>query len=262
MRRRIYEVIELSQKGDRFSAWYDSSMIVLITLSLVPLLFKETTPLLEWIDRICVSVFIVDYLLRLATADYKLGVSGPLAFVRYPFTFMALVDLLSILPSLSFLNAGFKLLRLMRLSRFFRMLRMSRAFRVLRVLRAFRYSKSLRIIGEVLRRSKDSLIAVGTLALAFIVISAMVIFNAEPDSFDNYFEALYWATISLTAVGYGDIYPVTVVGRLVAMLSSIFGVAIVALPSGIVTAGYMRAIEQRLDKLEPPEEEKEPQKED
>ena len=154
---------------------------------------------------------------------------------------MALVDLMSILPSLTMLNSGFKLLRV---------LRMSRAFRVFRVFRAARYSKSIRIIAEVLRRSKESLAAVGTLALAFIIISAMIIFNAEPDSFDNFFEAVYWATISLTAVGYGDIYPVTTIGRAVAMLSSIFGVAVVALPSGIITAGYMQALEKRLDEMD------------
>ena len=241
MRKRIYEVIELAKEDDRLSAVYDSCMIVLITLSLVPLLFKASTPFLTVLDKFCVGVFIVDYLLRWATADFKLGKPGVLSFVRYPFTFMALVDLLSILPSLTVLNSGFKVLRI---------LRMSRAFRVLRVLRAFRYSKSLRIIADVLHRSKESLAAVGTLALAFILISALIIFNAEPDSFDNFFEALYWATISLTAVGYGDIYPVTVIGRVVAMLSSIFGVAVVALPSGIITAGYMRALEQRLDQLD------------
>lgn len=241
MRKRIYEVIELAQDNDRLSAIYDSCMMLLILVSLVPLLFKESTPFLQGLDHVCVSIFIVDYLLRWITADYKLGKPGLVSFVRYPFTFMALVDLLSILPSLTVLNGGFKVLRV---------LRMSRAFRVLRVLRAARYSRSLRIIAEVLRRSKESLLAVGTLAIAFIVISAMIIFNAEPDSFDNYFEALYWATISLTAVGYGDIYPVTTIGRIVAMLSSIFGVAVVALPAGIITAGYMSAIEKRLDKMD------------
>ncbi len=248
MRKRIYEVIELSRDGDRLSAVYDSTMIVLIVLSLVPLIFKQSTPLLNGIDKFCVCIFILDYLLRLATADYKLGKPGLLSFLRYPFTFMALVDLLSILPSLTVLNGGFKILRI---------LRMSRAFRVLRVLRAFRYSRSLRIIADVLHRSKESLLAVGTLALAFIVVSAMIIFNAEPDSFDNFFEALYWATISLTAVGYGDIYPVTTIGRIVAMLSSIFGVAVVALPAGIITAGYMSAIEKRLDQMDSERQEKE-----
>ena len=240
MRKRIYEVIELARENDRLSAIYDSSMILVIVLSLLPLLYKETPGALLVLDKVCVVIFMADYLLRWITADYKLG-RGGLSFVLYPFTFMALVDLMSILPSLTMLNSGFKLLRV---------LRMSRAFRVFRVFRAARYSKSIRIIGEVLRRSKESLAAVGTLALAFIFISAMIIFNAEPDSFDNFFEAVYWSTISLTAVGYGDIYPVTTIGRVVAMLSSIFGVAVVALPAGIITAGYMQALEKRLDEMD------------
>ena len=70
-----------------------------------------------------------------------------------------------------------------------------------------------------------------------------MILNVEPDSFNNYFDAVYWATVSLTTVGYGDLYPVTIVGRIVAMLSSLFGIAIVALPSGIITAGYLNEIE-------------------
>ena len=80
------------------------------------------------------------------------------------------------------------------------------------------------------------------LAIAYIFVSALVIFNAEPDSFRDFFEALYWATVLLTTVGFGDITPVTVIGRGVAMCSSIFGIAIVALPSAIITAGYMRQI--------------------
>ena len=72
--------------------------------------------------------------------------------------------------------------------------------------------------------------------------TAIVVFNVEPDTFGTFFDALYWATVSLTTVGYGDIYPVSTIGRLLAMVSSIFGIAIVALPAGIITAGYMSAI--------------------
>ena len=75
-----------------------------------------------------------------------------------------------------------------------------------------------------------------------------MIFNAEPDSFDDFFESVYWATVLLTTVGYGDIYPVTDIGRLIAMISSLFGIAIVALPAGIITAGYMKELEK--DRLE------------
>lgn len=86
------------------------------------------------------------------------------------------------------------------------------------------------------------------MAIAYVLISALVIFNVEPDSFATFFDAVYWATVSLTTVGYGDIYPVTTIGRVVTMLSSVFGIAIVALPAGIITAGYMNEINEQARK--------------
>ena len=80
------------------------------------------------------------------------------------------------------------------------------------------------------------------MAVAYILISALVIYNVEPQSFNTFFDAVYWATISLTTVGYGDIYPVTTIGRIVTMFSSVFGIAIIALPSGVITAGYLAEI--------------------
>ena len=73
-------------------------------------------------------------------------------------------------------------------------------------------------------------------------VSALVIYNVEPESFETFFDSIYWATISLTTVGYGDIYPVTTVGRIVTMVSSVFGIAIIALPSGVITAGYLDVV--------------------
>ena len=84
--------------------------------------------------------------------------------------------------------------------------------------------------------------AVATMAVAYILVSALVIYNVEPESFETFFDAIYWATISLTTVGYGDIYPVTTIGRIVTMISSAFGIAIIALPSGVITAGYLAEI--------------------
>ena len=80
------------------------------------------------------------------------------------------------------------------------------------------------------------------MAVAYILVSALVIYNVEPESFETFFDAIYWATISLTTVGYGDIYPVTTIGRIVTMISSAFGIAIIALPSGVITAGYLAEI--------------------
>lgn len=193
----------------------------------------SSQPLFFVADKVTVAIFIIDYILRWMTADYKFEKKSISSFLRYPISFMAIIDLISILPSLSFVNSGFKLLRV---------LRMIRAMRVFRVFKAMRYSRSFEIIGNVLRSSKDSLVAVCALAGGYILVSALVIFNVEPDSFNSFFDAIYWATVSLTTVGYGDIYPVSTLGRIITMVSSIFGIAIVALPAGIITAGYMNEI--------------------
>ena len=214
MRKRLYEIIEVADRGDRLSRIYDWVMMVCIVVSLIPLAFKGYHPRLLLVDKICVIVFIVDYLLRLLTADYKYHQLPPaVAFVRYPFSFLALIDLLAILPAL-------------------------------------RYSRSVRLLLNVFRSSKDPLITVGTLAAAYVVISALVIFNVEPQSFDTFFDAIYWAAVTLTTVGYGDIYPVTAVGRTIAVVSSVFGVAIVALPAGILTAGYMNELSRERENRE------------
>ena len=89
--------------------------------------------------------------------------------------------------------------------------------------------------------------AVGTFAIGYVLIAALVVFNVEPDTFDSFFDAVYWATVSLTTVGYGDIYPVSSAGRLVTMISSFMGIAVVALPSGIITAGYMEDVKESKD---------------
>lgn len=235
-RKRIFSIIEKSDGKDIVSSIYDYFMIVVIIASLVPLAFKSENKVFFIIDKVTVVIFIIDYLLRWITADYKFEKKGIVSFVHYPFSFMAIIDLISILPSLTVINDGLKVLRV---------LRMIRALRVFRVFKAMRYSKSFEIIGNVLRSSKDSLIAVCALASGYIVISALIVFNVEPDSFENFFDAVYWATVSLTTVGYGDIYPVSDVGRVITMISSVFGIAIVALPAGIITAGYMNEIDKK-----------------
>ena len=233
MRKRIFEIIELSSGSDFWSSVYDYFMMIVIVASLIPLAIKQDYPVLNVIDQVAVAVFILDYILRLCTADLKYKKKSLSSFLRYPFSFLAIIDLLSILPSIALLNESFKLLRIIRLVR---------AFRVFRIFKVLRYSKSFRIIMTVFKKEKEALMAVFTLALAYIFISAMIIYNVEPDSFDTFFSAVYWATVSLTTMGYGDIYPVTTIGRIVTMISSLFGIAIIALPAGIITAGYMKEI--------------------
>lgn len=235
MRKRIYEIIEVAEGEDKSSQIYDILMIISIVLSIVPLAFKESNVCFLAIDKITVCIFIIDYLLRIITADKKLN-EGIVSFVKYPFTPMAVIDLISILPSVMYINSSLKLLRLFRLFR---------AFRVFRVFKSFRYSKNIRIIIDVFKKQRDALTIVGVLAIGYIFTTALVIFNVEPETFDSFFDALYWATVSLTTMGYGDIYAVTNIGQLITMISAVFGIAIVALPAGIITAGYMEEINNK-----------------
>ena len=232
MRKKLFLIIEPVNNDNKLSNIYDFIMMVTIVISIVPLAFKETYIVFQWIDYITVSIFILDYFLRFITADYKLNKSVASFFV-YPITPMAIIDLVSILPSITVLNNGFKLLKLFRLLR---------TLKVLRTFKFLRYSKSFDIIASVFKKQKKVLSAVATMAIAYILVSALVIYNVEPESFETFFDAIYWATISLTTVGYGDIYPVTTIGRIVTMISSAFGIAIIALPSGVITAGYLAEI--------------------
>ena len=242
MRKRLYEIISASKGNDKISFIYDIFMIIVIWASLFPLMFKQSVAAFEILDKVCAGIFICDYLLRWWTADYRYSTSSIVSFLRYPFSVMAIIDLVSVLPSLTVLNQSFKLLRLLRM---FRTLRVVRAFKLLR------YSKNAQIIANVFKKQKGLLSYVLILTISYIIISALVIFNVEPDSFESLFDAIYWATISLTTVGYGDIYPVTEIGRIVTMLSSLFGIAVVALPSGIITAGYMSELNNISENEEP-----------
>lgn len=232
VRKRIFEIIEIAQDNDKASHVYDVSMMTVIVASLIPLCFKQHGEFLTALDVVTASIFVIDYLLRILTADLKLE-KGAVSFIRYPFTPMAIVDILSLLPSFTIMSSGFKTLKIFRLLR---------TFRVLRAFKAFRYSKNISIITSVFRKQKDSLMVVCWLAGGYIMVSALVMFNAEPDTFGSFFDAIYWATVSLTTVGYGDIYAVSTVGKIITMISAVFGIAIVALPAGIITAGYMDEI--------------------
>lgn len=218
-------------------------MLAMIILSIAPLMFLREYHLFAVTEIVTVVAFIIDYLLRWYISPLKLK-QGWLSYVKYPFTGMAIVDMLSILPGLNLINSSFKLFRLTRLLKIFRLLKITR------------YSSKINMFARVLKKERHVLFSVLLLALFYIFITALVMFNAEPhinpttgeETFHSFFDALYWATVTLTTVGYGDLCPVTEIGRVVSMLSSLFGVAIIALPSGVITASYLDELREQKQK--------------
>ena len=213
-------------------------MTTAVIVGMIPLTLKtdnKYTPIIEIMTGI---IFIIDYIARVYTADYKMGYKSIKAYIGYIFTPLAIFDLLSIVPIICVFTKVGPAIGLLRL------------FRVFRVLKLIRYSKTTIVIANVLRKVKKQLLAVLILIIIYIFVSAMLIFQLEPNLFETFFDALYWATISITTIGYGDIYPTTNVGRLITMVSALVGVAVIALPSGMITAAYVNEINKKKSKYE------------
>ena len=240
-RKKMYEVLDKDRRNSRLSRIYDAYILILVILSAIPLMLKLWTAEIVMLDQVVTILFILDYLLRWMTADFipKLSQrSLAQAMMLYPFTPMAVIDLFAIAPmflSLPWIPA-------MPLTQYIQILRIMRVFRCMRFFKTIRYAKSFLYIYRAIRRERKLLVMVMVLACLYLFASAAFMFSVEPETFHNFFEAIYWATAMLTTVGYGDIYPVTQTGRFVSIVSSFFGTAVIAMPAGIITAGFMEEI--------------------
>ena len=237
---KINNVIE-PNKDNNISRLYDCIMIIAIVIGVFPLLFRTQYELFWYFDFISCLCYVIDYILRWITYGIRVGKRKWTAYLIYPFTPMAIIDLLSILPTINILAPTFKV------ARFYRLLK------ILRVVKIIRYFEPLEIILAVIRKQRKILYTVLSLALFYTFITAMIMFNAEeginPETgkflFDDFFDAFYWAACTLTTVGYGDLCPISDAGRIISIISSLVGIAIIALPSGVITAGYLDELRER-----------------
>jgi voltage-gated potassium channel len=244
IRRRAYEIIENTKDNDPIGAAVNRLIIVLICLNIVSIIIGsfENLPalvllVLRIFEYLSVAMFTLEYLIRFWTAIDRFPESKH-PRLKYALSPMALLDLLAITPFYLPLLIPFDL----------RFLRVLRLFRLLRVFKLTRYSDSLNLIGRVIRKEKSKLLMTGFVIIVLIILASSVMYffenAAQPDKFPNIIATLWWAVSTLTTVGYGDVYPITIVGKLLSSVFAILGVGLVALPSGIICTGMINEINQ------------------
>ncbi|WP_105617003.1 ion transporter [Vallitalea okinawensis] len=251
MKARIYEIIEKGDVDDRRSVMFDIFITTLIVVNILVVFLEYNKgydagnrPLAyNIIEYVSVGIFTVEYALRIYTADVRFeGLPKWRARMKYIFSGMALIDLVAILPTyLPFL-----------LAIDLRVLRMDRLFRLLRLFKLSRYYQSMNVMMRVLKNEKEQLVMTISITLMLIFIAASLMFYIERDinpEFETLSDALWWAIATLTTVGYGDIYPTTDGGRLLSAIIAVLGIGLVALPTGILSSGFMEEInKQKKDK--------------
>ena len=249
IRKRIFDILQPAEDGDVCSRVFDilvSALVVGSVVCVFAVTFDLPDGLVRWMGRFEVFasiVFSIEYLLRILTADFLYPKCGKAQAVgRYVVSGMAIVDLLSILPLYLPLLFPGSLLAI-------------RIFRLLRLLRIFklkRYSESLAAIGLVVRAKSRELVGSLMLVMMLLVVASLVIYtvehDAQPEAFKNAFTGLWWAVATLTTVGYGDIYPVTVTGRIFGAVIALLGVGMVAIPTGIISSGLVDHMNQHRDR--------------
>ena len=246
----VFEVIQPSvdtSGHDRIaSRIFDGVIMTLIVFSVVSV-FICTFKIPDWLFRILIRIefisiiiFTIEYALRIWTANLLYPGLNPIrARIRYITSPMAIIDLISILPFLVPVLHTYNLIGV-------------RVFRLVRLLRVFklnRYSDALAAIGEVFRSKAQQMIASTFFVFIILVLASLLIYYAEhdaqPDQFENAFSGLWWAVATLTTVGYGDIYPITPLGRVLGAVIAILGIGMVAVPTSILSAGFMETLEKQ-----------------
>lgn len=240
-KKRIFDIIQIGKKDDLTSRAFDI-FIVLTILTNIAVLFLETfdelnayAPLFKTVETVTVVIFCVEYLLRIWTAEYLYPGRGRLkAVLKFLVSFDGIVDLCTILPF--FFLSGFIAFRMLRVVRIFHLFRINA------------YYDSFNVITSVLYEKKNQIISSVFIIMVLIMASSLCMYSAEhevqPGVFNNAFSGIWWSISTILTVGYGDIYPVTILGRIMAIIISFLGVGVVAIPAGIISAGFVEQYTQ------------------
>ena len=241
----VFKIISVDDEGYLPSRIFDISIMALIAINVLLVILDTFSGFPMWlvsifgyIETASVVIFTVEYSLRVWTADcIHSGYTKTRARMKYMISFMAIVDLLAILP--------FYLPFIMPID--LRVLRMVRLLRLLRILKVNRYTSALASVGSVIKRKGTQLISSMFVVGVLMIMASVLMYNieceAQPEAFQDAFSGLWWAIATLTTVGYGDVYPITVLGKLLGAIIALLGIGLVAVPTGIISAGFVEQIE-------------------
>lgn len=247
----VFEIIEgADENGSRWSRYFDILIVSLISISILQVIlesFQHIHALYEWQFRILevfiVIVFTIEYLLRLWAARLKYPERGPITSrLFFIFSAYGLIDLFAILPFYLpfFLAVDLRFIRILRV------------MRLLRVFKLNRYLKAFRIVGAVIMDKRSELSITIFVTFLLLLLSSTVMYylegDVQPDSFPNIISTFWWAIATLTTVGYGDVVPVTGWGRFISGIIALLGIGLVALPTGIISAAFVEALEEEKGK--------------
>ena len=252
VRSRTFELLNPATFGDQTSRLWDQFFSVLILLNVVAVTLESVEALHEKYDQIfhyfelfSILIFTVEYSLRVWVAPLKYEnrvAASYSARVKYIFSLNGIIDLLSIIPFyLQFMLPGLDL-------------RILRTLRLLRILKLSTYNSALSDLIEAIREERRSFIAAGYIFVVMFIIASSLIYFAEhqkhPTHFNSIPDSMYWALITLTTVGYGDVTPVTALGKLISVISAMGGVIVVALLTGIIASSFSLQMERRKAEFE------------
>jgi voltage-gated potassium channel len=261
---------ENDEAGHPWNKPISSFIMLLIILSIIAVVVESDAKIATsagnffyYFEVIAVIIFTVEYLARIYTARLQYPHLSPFrAIIKYIFSPMAIVDFLAILPF--YIELGASLMGDGTGTIDMRFIRVLRLMRLLRIFKLNRYNNSMKLIGDVMREEKEKLIITLFMTSILLVLSSAIVFTVEheghPEEFPNIYSSMWWAIATLTTVGYGDIYPHTALGKILAGVIALLGIGLVALPTGILSGSFVQAInEQKAEakRLEEAQEEEE-----
>lgn len=236
MKKKIFDIIQIGDKSNLISCMFDGFLVMTILLNIAAMFLQtfqelqQYTAVFYWIEQITTGLFCVEYVLRIWTADYLYPEKSKMrARLRFLISYDGIVDLLTILPM--FYLSGFIVFRMLRVVRIFHLFRINAQYDSFNVITSVLYEKRNQIA--------SSLFIIGILMLASSLCMYSAEHEAQPEVFKNALSGIWWTTSAILTVGYGDICPITILGKAMAVCISFLGVGAVAIPTGIISAGFV-----------------------